>query len=366
MSGSTITATRPATLEMAGISKHFGGVAALTDVSISVLSGEVHAVLGENGAGKSTLMNIASGTLVPDGGTISVGGETVTSLSPREATARGIAIVHQHPAVLPDLTVQENLEVALPAEVFRSGSRAEVVARLLERVGLVVDPRDRVDTLTVGQRHMLEIAKAFAVSPRLLILDEPTAPLGGDAVDLLFRLVREQVAAGTSVVYITHRMAEVRELADRVTVLRDGRVRGTARVSDISDQELLALILGRQLDSTFPPKQPGDGGDAASLRIAGLAGPGFTGGSASAPRGQILGLAGVGGTGQRSLRRALAGLAPFPGTVTVGERELSSRDLLRRAAFMPSDRHGEGLMMSLSVRENTAVSALPRFTRGFL
>ncbi|HEV7654576.1 MAG TPA: ATP-binding cassette domain-containing protein [Mycobacteriales bacterium] len=364
MSGSTMTATRPATLEMTGISKHFAGVAALTDVSVSVLSGEVHAVLGENGAGKSTLMNIASGTLVPDAGTISVGGETVTSLTPSEATARGIAIVHQHPAVLPDMTVRENLEVALPAAVFRSGSRAEVVDRLLKRVELTVDPHDRVDTLTVAQRHMLEIAKAFAVSPTLLILDEPTAPLSGAAVELFFRLLREQVAAGTSVIYITHRMAEVRELADRVTVLRDGRVRGTARVSEVSDQELLALILGRQLDSTFPPKYDGDG--ETSLRIADLAGPGFTGVSASAQRGQIVGLAGVVGNGQSSLLRALAGLDPFTGTVTVGGRELTARDLRHRAAFMPSDRHGEGLMMSLSVRENAAISALQRFTRGAL
>ncbi|MDQ1661025.1 MAG: ribose transport system permease protein rbsA, partial [Blastococcus sp.] len=129
MSGSTMTATRPATLEMAGISKQFAGVFALTDVSVSVVPGEIHAILGENGAGKSTLMNIASGTLQPDTGTITVAGETVTSLTPHEATARGIAIVHQHPAVLPDMTVQENLQVALPKEVFAEGTPAEVTAR---------------------------------------------------------------------------------------------------------------------------------------------------------------------------------------------------------------------------------------------
>src|SRR5690242_2552101 len=248
MSESTITATRPATLAMAGISKHFAGVAALTDVSIEVLSGEVHAILGENGAGKSTLMNIATGVLQPDTGSITVAGQEVHGLTPREAMSLGVAIVRQHPAVLPDLTVLENLQVALPAEVFAEGSATEVAARLLGHVGLRIDPRDRVEDLSVAQRHLVEIAKAFAVSPKLLILDEPTAPLGGDAVDLFFRRVREQVAAGTSVVYITHRMAEVRELADRVTVLRDGRVRGSSQVSDISDQELLRLILGRQLD----------------------------------------------------------------------------------------------------------------------
>ena len=364
MSGSTTTATRPATLEMNGISKHFAGVFALTDVSVSVVPGEVHAILGENGAGKSTLMNIASGTLQPDVGTITVGGDTVSSLTPHEATARGIAIVHQHPAVLPDMTVQENLEVALPKEVFAEGTPAETTARVLGHVGLSVDARDRVETLTVAQRHLLEIAKALAVSPQLLILDEPTAPLGGDAVELFFQRVREQVAAGTSVVYITHRMAEVRELADRVTVLRDGRVRGTSRVSDISDEELLRLILGRKLDSTFPPKHEPGADDETSLELADLAGPGFTGVSATSKRGAIVGLAGVVGNGQSQLLRSLAGLEPFTGTVTIGGRSLRSRDLLHRAAFMPADRHSEGLMMSLSVRENSALSALKSFATG--
>jgi ribose transport system ATP-binding protein len=364
MTESTITATRPATLAMAGISKHFAGVAALTDVSVSVLAGEVHAILGENGAGKSTLMNIATGVLQPDTGTITVAGEEVHGLTPREATSLGIAIVHQHPAVLPDMTVLENLEVALPREVFAGGPPTAVATRLLDHVGLRIDPRDRVEDLTVAQRHLLEIAKAFAVSPKLLILDEPTAPLGGDAVDLFFRRVREQVAAGTSVVYITHRMAEVRELADRVTVLRDGQVRGSSRVSEISDDELLSLILGRQLDSTFPPKHVSSGTDEVTLRLEDVAGPGFAGVSATAERGQIVGLAGVVGNGQSALLRSLAGLEPFSGTVQVGGRALSSRDLLHRAAFMAADRHSEGLAMSLSVRENAALAALKKFTRG--
>jgi ribose transport system ATP-binding protein len=361
---SELTMTATATLAMAGISKHFAGVAALADVSVSVLPGEVHAILGENGAGKSTLMNIASGTLQPDTGTISVAGQEVHGLTPQEAASLGIAIVHQHPAVLPDMTVLENLQVALPAEVFAGGPATTVAAALLRGAGLQIDPRARVEELTVAQRHLLEIAKAFAVSPKLLILDEPTAPLGGDAVELFFRRVREQVSAGTSVIYITHRMAEVRELADRVTVLRDGRVRGTARVSDISDDELLALILGRQLESAFPPKQPGSGAAQTTLRLRDFAGPGLTGITASAERGQIAGLAGVVGNGQSRLLRTLAGLEPFTGTVEVGGRSLSSRDLLHRAAYMPADRHAEGLMMSLSVRENAALSALKRFTRG--
>ena len=181
------------TLEMAHIAKRYAGVSALTDVSIRVLAGEVHAILGENGAGKSTLVNIATGTTSPDEGTITVLGTELTSLNPKTAASLGIAIVHQHPAVLPDLTVLENLQVALPRSVFAEGPDKTVARTLLDGVGLQVHLSDRVESLTLAEKHLLEIAKAFAFEPKLLILDEPTAPLGGDAVDLLFRRVRDAV-----------------------------------------------------------------------------------------------------------------------------------------------------------------------------
>ncbi len=353
-----------ATLEMSHISKRYGGVAALTDVSVQILPGEVHAILGENGAGKSTLMNIATGTTHPDGGSMSVLGDEVTSLNPRTASSLGIAIVHQHPAVLPDLTVLENLQVALPRSVFAGRPDKKTAQALLDGVGLQVHLSDRVESLTLAEKHLLEIAKAFAVEPKLLILDEPTAPLGADAADLLFRLVREAVAAGTSVVYITHRLAEVRELAHRVTVLRDGRVRGTSLVDDISDSELLALIVGRQLDSTFPDKHTAEASLKPNFVLEDLSGPGFVSVSASATRGEIIGVAGVVGNGQSELLRALAGLEQFTGAVTIEGTELSTNDLLHRSAYMPADRHAEGLMMSLSVRENSALSALTSFKSG--
>lgn len=355
-----------ATISMTGISKSFGGAAALTDVSLEVLPGEVHALLGENGAGKSTLMNVATGTIRPDAGTIVIQGETVDDLDPREAARRGIAFVHQHPAVLPDMTVLENLLVALPASVFAGRPRDEVARELLQVVGLRVHLADRVESLSVAQKHLLEIAKALAVKPSLLVLDEPTAPLGQESVDMLFSLVREFVASGTSVVYITHRMAEVRELADRVTVLRDGRLRATAVVDDVTDQELLSLIVGRQLDSTFPPKFDGPRDGAPGLAIRDLAGPGFTGVSLTAERGEIIGVAGVVGNGQSDLLRSLAGLASFDGDVEIEGRAVSEKELLARAAYLPADRLSEGLMMRLSVRENAAISALRRFRSGAL
>jgi ribose transport system ATP-binding protein len=349
---------------MRGITKLYSGVAALTDVSLEVLPGEVHALLGENGAGKSTLMNVATGVVQPNAGTIEVNGQQVDALTPSMAAGLGIAIVHQHPAVLPDLTVEENLRVALPASYFKSkdGGGDEVAQALLAKVGLRVHLNDRVETLSVSQKHLLEVAKALALRPAILVLDEPTAPLGQDSVELLFRLVRSAVQEGTAVVYITHRLAEVRELADRVTVLRDGRPRGTVEVAGITDGELLAMIVGRQLDSTFPPKHP-VAENVDNFSLSSLSGPGFTDVSMSSAPGQIIGIAGVVGNGQSELLRALAGLESFTGTVSVNGKNLTGTDLLHSAAFMPADRPHEGLMMTLSVRENAAVAALKKFQR---
>ncbi len=358
---STTLVAEPA-MVLRGISKNYDGVAALTDVSLEIRQGEVHALLGENGAGKSTLMGVASGAVSPDAGTITGHGSPIERLTPALATDLGIAIVHQHPAVLPDMTVAENIAVALPSEVLgpRSG-RAEAMRQMLADVGSSAHLGDRVGQLSVAQRHLLELAKALAVTPSLLILDEPTAPLGPDSVDMLFERVRRAAAAGTAVVYITHRLAEVRELANRVTVLRDGKVRGVAAVDDITDDELLAMIVGRQLESTFPPKPQPAEVPSEVLVIEGLSSPGFSDVSFTASRGEIIGVSGIVGNGQSDVLRALAGLQSFTGSVSLAGTERSSRELRKQSAYLPADRHREGLMMSLSVRENAALSALARF-----
>lgn len=361
----TATLVDTTTMVLSGIYKSFGGVHALVDVSLEVRPGEVHALLGENGAGKSTLMNVASGTYQPDAGTITFDGQLIETLTPALATSLGIAIVHQHPAVLPDLTVAENIRLAVPKEYLQNpdGEKAAMRA-MLEDVGSTAHLEDRVNTLSVAQKHLLELAKALVQKPRLLILDEPTAPLGQESVELLFARVRTAAAAGTGIVYITHRLAEVRELADRVTVLRDGKYRGTSDVADITDQQLLALIVGRQLDSTFPPKADVPADTPEYLRIDGLSGSGFSDIAITARRGEIVGIAGVVGNGQSDLMAALAGLSSFSGTVDVAGTVHTSKDLRRDAAYLPADRHREGLMMTLSVRENAAVSSLKRFLSG--
>lgn len=361
----TKTKNDVAILQMASISKNFGGLAALSDVSLDFHPGEVHALLGENGAGKSTLMNIATGTIQPSAGDISFDGKQIDRLDPARATELGIGIVHQHPAVMPDLTVLENVQVALPRHVFPSDvSDREFVQSLLTAVHLKVPLGERVQDLTVASKHLLEIAKALALKPKVLILDEPTAALGQDSVKLLFDLIAGAVAEGTAVIYITHRLAEVREVATRVSVLRDGKLRQTAQVSDITDQELLALIVGRELDSTFPDKHTPDPDASANFEVRQLSGSGFHNINLTGYEGEIIGLAGVVGNGQSELLRAIAGLEHFDGEVVVGGTTRQPRELLTEAAMMPADRQHEGLMMRMSVRENAAVGALKKFTPG--
>ena len=355
-------ATRPATviMRLSGVSKYYSGVRALEDVNVEFYEGEVHAILGENGAGKSTLMGIISGSLQPDAGRIECGGRHVSPLSPESAAALGISISFQHPAVLDDLSVLENFRVALPASLFGDRPVQEVVRSALDAVGLHVPLRTRADALTVAQKHLLEIAKALAIRPKVLIFDEPTASLDQEATDMLFGRIREVVKAGTSVIYITHRLAEVRQIAQRVTVLRDGRVRGVSRVDAISDADLLSLIVGRTLGSAFPPKSQKDATDF-NFAVKDLSGRRFHDVSFEAARGQIMGIAGVAGNGQAELMRALAGLQKSKGAVRLNGRALDRDALVREAAFMPSDRHSEGLAGSLTVRENATFAALPKF-----
>jgi len=347
-------------LRLSNISKFYSGVPALLNVSVEFYEGEVHAILGENGAGKSTLMNIISGALHPEVGTIDFDGLRIAAMSPETAAELGIAISFQHPAVLDDLSVLENFQVALPPSLFTGKSAVDVARQAMDAVGLHLPLRTRADALTVTQKHLLEIAKALVIKPKVLILDEPTASLDQAATDMLFGRIREVVKTGTSVIYITHRLAELRQIAQRVTVLRDGKVRRVSLVDKIADADLLSLIVGRTLGSAFPPKAPNAAKDI-NFAVESLSSAKCSDVSFEVSRGQIIGVAGVSGNGQSELMRALAGLLPSKGTIHLKGRSLANRDLLREAAFMPSDRHTEGLAGSLTVRENATFAALEKF-----
>ncbi|WP_281841005.1 ATP-binding cassette domain-containing protein [Sinisalibacter aestuarii] len=348
------------TISLTNISKLYSGIAALSDVSVSFNAGEVHAVLGENGAGKSTLMSIISGVNQPNTGTIEFEGRNVSPLMPDTSAELGIAISYQHPAILDDLSVLENLQVSLPKPVFAGRPAREVAQEILDIVGLEIPLRTRAASLTVGQKQMLEIGKALATKPKVLILDEPTAALDKDATEILFRQVRKVAAEGTAVIYITHRLAEIRQIAQRVTVLRDGKVGGGGLVSELSDEAVLNMIVGRKLESAFPPKLAEAGGKEV-LTVRNLSGNNFKDVSFEARSGEIIGVAGVAGNGQSEFMRALAGLDRSTGEVRLDGNALSHRQLIHHAAFMPADRLTEGISATFSVRENAALGALSSF-----
>jgi ribose transport system ATP-binding protein len=364
--------TTSAVLGLTNISKSFPGVRALKDVSFEAVGGQVHALVGENGAGKSTLMGVASGSIARDAGVIAIGNRQVDTWNPILAQQQGLAIVYQHPALLPDMTVQENIEIALPDKLAGLGrARAAWMRDQLERVGCTAKLSTRVEDITVAQRQLLELAKAMASDPRILILDEPTAPLGSAMVERVFEQVRAAAERGTAVVYISHRLPEVREIAEIVTVMRDGEVKATSRMDAISDDEILRLIIGRTVDTAFPPKaEPPEKGGAPVLSVQQLSGNHFQDVTLEALPGEILGIAGIAGNGQSEFLRTLAGLE----RVTSGGVALNGRSLkpgqpsqARRegVTYLSADRHHEGLQMSLSVRENAALMALPRLsTRG--
>jgi ribose transport system ATP-binding protein len=322
-------------------------------------------------------MAIAAGSLAPDRGDIELKGEPVYGATPAAIRERGLSIAYQHPALVPDLTVYENIAMWLPDQVRAAGKDVASWARSqLARVGCRADLAQRVSGLGVAQRHLLEIAKALASDPSVLILDEPTAALGADDSAILFTELRRLAEAGVAVVYITHRLGEVRELCQRVTVLRDGAVRGTFGVADISDAKLLELIVGRPVTTEFPAK-PRDAQaqaraeagapDRQALAVSHLSARAFHDITLSALAGEIVGLAGIVGNGQSEFLRALAGLGHASGRVELSGRPLRTGrpDIALDAGvvYLPADRLGEGLFGTLNVRENALVSALGQVSR---
>src|SRR5664280_93257 len=354
-------------LKLTDVWKHFEGVAALKGVSLEVQRGQIHALLGENGAGKSTLMGVTAGSLQPDWGAIEVFGKVAEGLNPLKTQEIGISIVYQHPALAPDLTGFENLAMGLPSKVSKlDGATKKYVSQQLADVGLDVSLGARVADLNVVEQQLLEIAKALMAEPRILILDEPTAALGARETEMLFARIRSMTESGVSIIYITHRLAEVRQICDTVTVLRDGEGRGTYSVADTTDQQILSLIVGRTLESEFPEKHAGAIG-AAVLVAKELKGDGFFNVDLEVPAGEILGIAGIIGNGQSQFLRALGGLERSSGEIVVNgsakKLRNSSMALNDGIVYLSADRLHEGLLTSLSVRANTVVSGLKMFSR---
>jgi len=359
-------ATPPA-IELRGITKRFPGVVANADVDFEAAPGEVHALLGENGAGKSTLSHIMSGLYRPDEGEIRLHGAPVVFHSPRDAIDAGVCMVHQHFRLVDRFTVAENLILGDRRGVgthFRidPGAVVDQVRRLGERYRLPVDPRARIWQLSVGERQRVEILKALYEEAKVLILDEPTAVLTPDEADTLFETLREIVQDGRTVIFISHKLNEVKAVSDRVTVLRGGRVVATVATSEASSQSLASLMVGRELE-TVQRRRTDAGEGEAVLSVEGLSAESHRATTIlkdielTVRAGEIVAIAGVAGNGQRELAEAIAGLRHRTrGTVRVAGRPLRNGDA--RSAFraglgyVPEDRLGTGVAPNLPLSMN--------------
>jgi rhamnose transport system ATP-binding protein len=358
------------------ISKAFAGVSALRDVSFDLRAGEVHALVGENGAGKSTLIRIMTGAETPDGGTLTVSDRAVPQMTPALARSLGIAAIYQQPSLFPHLTVSENIALALErGGVWRrvdwSRRRRQALA-LLEEAGAAIDPGRLVETLSMPEQQIVEIAKAIGADAKVVVMDEPTASLTDREVDRLFGVIGRLRAQGAGIVYISHRLDEVFAIADRVTVLRDGETVGTRDTAAISKADLIQLMVGRELAAIFPKRPVALGDVAVELRRLSNTSLGLHDVSVSVRCGEVLGIAGLMGSGRTELAETLFGLSPADGgdilikgePVRIGS---PSQAIALGIGYVPEDRRQHGVVLDMSIAANTSLASLEAVSRhGFI
>ena len=368
-------------LELKNIVKRFGAVVANNDVNLSVVKGEIHAVVGENGAGKSTLMKILYGLYHPDEGEIILNGAAVSRNTPENSIRHGIGMVHQHFMLIPLLTVAEN--VILGVETATHGvldlkTARERIKRLSDAFNLGIDPGKRIEELSVGEQQRVEIIKVLYRSAEILILDEPTAVLTPQEVGEFFRVIKNLAASGKTVIIITHKLDEVMEISDRVTVMKQGRTVGTFETKKTNPQEIAKMMVGRDILLKVEKAASAAGGPVVSvknlsvMKNKGL--PALEGVSFEIRSGEILGIAGVEGNGQTELIEAMMGLNRkkiISGSINFMGTEISRFSTERRLAggfsHIPEDRHRRGLVLDFSTRDNLILGQQREFTRaGFL
>ncbi len=359
---------------MRGISKAFPGVQALQSVDLELHAGEVHAVVGENGAGKSTLMKILAGVYRADGGTIRLGSQPIVNDSPRQALERGVSMIHQELNLAPNLTVAENVFLG------RAPTRGGIIdwrrlyadaEALSARLGIELDVRAQVDELSVARQQMVEITKALSHDARVIIMDEPTSALTERETVALFDIIARLKRQGVAIAYISHRLDEIARVADRVTVLRDGRLVGTLPIGEASPQLLIGMMVGRELTTLFPKELMEIGGPVLEVRHVRRNGA-LDDISFVLRHREILGLAGLVGAGRTELVRVLFGADALDGgEILIDGRPVhirSPRDAIRLGlGFVTEDRKLQGLVLGMSVRENQTLASLARISRlGFV
>jgi ribose transport system ATP-binding protein len=364
------TPTVPPLLQMQGIAKRYPGVVALDGVHLEVCPGEVHVLLGENGAGKSTLMKILAGAVTADAGTITLGGTPLVLTCPRDAQRRGIAIIYQEFNLVPGLTVAENIYLGreprtLPG-VIAQAQMIQDAEHLLRSLKVAIDPRATVRSLGVAEQQMVEVAKALSIDAQVLVMDEPTSALTEKEISRLFEVIRDLRDRGVAIIYISHRMEELFQIGDRVTVLRDGKYVATHVLADIDLPRLIRLMVGRELAEQFP-KRRDPATSTELLRVEGLCrGKGLQDVSFTLHRGEVLGLAGLMGAGRTEVARAIFGADRLDsGRIWVRGQETTipspQRAIALGLGFLTEDRKRQGLVLTADVIENTCLASLDRF-----
>ena len=359
-------------LEMRHISKNYGGVHALTDVTLQLMKGEVLCLCGENGAGKSTLMKILTGVETATSGEIYISGEKANISKPMDAYAYGISIVHQELIQIPKMTIAENIYVGrydLKAGFVDYAALKKKTENLMNRLGIYYDPNSLIRQYSVAQRQLIEILKALSYDSRIIVLDEPTAALTIEETKTLYDIVRKLKKDGVSIIFISHRIEDIFEIGDRVYVLKDGRYSGTADVAEITRQDIVRMMIGRDLTQQFTDKtnKPGE----VVLEVRNLTNENVKDISFQVRSGEVLGIGGLIGAGRTELLRAIFGVDDYKGEIILrGEhiRNKSPKEAIARGfAMVPEDRKDMGLILSQSIKNNILMPILDRITRfGFV
>ena len=357
-------------LELEQITKQYPGVMALDHVSVSFRQGEIHALVGENGAGKSTLIKVCTGAIAPTGGQIRVNGKTFSSFDPLSSIQNGISAVYQEFNLVPELSVAENIclgEKVGGRFIFRKSAVNQAAEKIFAQFAPEISVNTPVKKLSVGYQQMVEIAKAVSRNAKVLIMDEPSAPLTNNEVETMFRLVRHLKEQGVTIIYISHRLEEIFQLADRVTVMRDGQYICTKDVKDTSKEELIRDMVGREMNESFPVYQ-GERSDEVILEVDHLSGNGVKDISFKVYKGEILGLGGLVGSGRTETAQMLFGLVkPEGGTIRFHGKEVTfgsvSDAIAQKIVLVPEDRKQQGLVLGESIGRNISMASLKSISR---
>ncbi|MDH6261779.1 sugar ABC transporter ATP-binding protein [Bradyrhizobium sp. BR13661] len=363
-------------VRLTGITKRFQGATALDGIDFDLRSGEVHVLFGENGAGKSTLINVISGTFLPDAGSYFYADDEIRNLTPAHARAIGICLVFQEFSLVSQLSVEKNLFLGREMTVGRTWLDRQrmrgIALETLRKLKFDIDIDALVGNLSRAQQQMVEIAKALLNEPRVLILDEPTASLTEAETETLFELIGRLKVQGVGIIYVSHRMQEIRRLADRVTVLRDGKKISTVEASQASDDELVTLMTGRRIEHLFPIIEQNPGAVRVAVKNLCLSAGGVTNAELELRSGEIIGVGGLVGSGKSEFVRAIFGLEPIlSGSILVDDEVIlqpsPAQMLARGICYFPADRVAEGLALQRSIRENASITALdlPSFSNGW-